>query len=351
MFVARWSDELRCPVGTCVMKSTNIVIIGGSGFIGTCLSRNLQRSAAGKFCIIDKVRSEAFSELSRIADVRSIDAIRAEIAEHSVLINLAAEHRDDVTPRRLYYDVNVQGARNICHVASEKSVSTIVFASSVAVYGFAPLGTGESGTISPFNDYGRSKYEAEEIFKAWQAESPDERTVVIVRPTVVFGEQNRGNVYNLLRQIASGRFVMIGNGENRKSMAYVENVAAFLEYATTFKSGVHIYNFVDKPDLTMNTLVQTVNGILGKAEAVRLRIPFAFGYLIGMCFDLVAAITGRKFAISAIRVKKFCANSVYQTAVEKTGFSPPVPLSEALKRTVRYEFVESHEREGLFYSE
>jgi nucleoside-diphosphate-sugar epimerase len=333
------------------MNPTNIVIIGGAGFIGTCLSRNLQRRAGGSVCIIDKVKSDTFSELSRIADVRSIEALRAEIIENSIVINLAAEHRDDVTPRRLYYDVNVQGARNICQVASEKKVGTIVFTSSVAVYGFAPMGTGESGRINPFNDYGRTKYEAEEIFRAWEAEAPDERTLVIVRPTVVFGEQNRGNVYNLLRQIASGRFVMIGNGENRKSMAYVENVAAFLEYATTFKPGIHIYNFVDKPDFTMNTLVQTVNRILGKAAAVRLRIPFAFGYLIAKCFDLGAAISGRKFAISAIRVKKFCANSVYQTAIEQTGFNAPVPLSEALKRTVRYEFVESHEREGVFYSE
>ncbi len=87
---------------------------------------------------------------------------------------------------------------------------------------------------------------------------------MIVRPTVVFGEQNRGNVYNLLRQIASGKFMMIGDGTNRKSMAYVENVAAFLEYSLGFENGVHIYNYIDKPDFDMNTLVSKVNKALGK---------------------------------------------------------------------------------------
>lgn len=72
---------------------------------------------------------------------------------------------------------------------------------------------------------------------------------------MVFGEQNRGNVYNLLRQIASGKFIMIGSGQNRKSMAYVENVAAFIEHALGFGPGVHIYNYIDKPDFDMNTLV------------------------------------------------------------------------------------------------
>ena len=55
--------------------------------------------------------------------------------------------------------------------------------------------------------------------------------MTIIRPTVIFGEKNRGNVYNLLKQIASGKFLMIGKGQNRKSMAYVGNVVAFIKYS------------------------------------------------------------------------------------------------------------------------
>jgi nucleoside-diphosphate-sugar epimerase len=287
----------------------------------------------------------------KIADVRSVDALRAAISEGAVVVNLAAEHWDDVRPLSLYKDVNVDGARNVCSVAREKNVETIIFTSTVAVYGFAPLGTDETGQIAPFNEYGRSKYEAEQVYKAWQAEAFDRRTLVIVRPTVAFGEQNRGNVYNLLRQIVSGAFVMVGDGRNRKSMAYVENVAAFLEYSITFKPGVHIYNYIDKPDFTMNVLVGVVNRMLGKSEKIGLRLPFALGYAIGKCFDALAVITGKKFAISSIRVKKFCADSVFETAIDKTGFVAPVPLSEALERTVRHEFLESHGHEDVFISE
>lgn len=331
------------------MKTVSVV--GGSGFIGTRLSGRLSRNAGAQFQIVDKVHGHAFPEQTTIADVRSVEQLRSSIREHDVIVNLAAEHRDDVRPLNLYDDVNVGGARNICTVAREKGVSTIVFTSSVAVYGFAPIGTSESGNISPFNDYGRTKYEAEQVFKAWQAEAPDERTLVIIRPTVVFGEQNRGNVYNLLRQIASGRFVMVGSGENRKSMAYVENVAAFIEHSMTFKPGVHIYNFIDKPDFTMNQLVGSVKRILGQSEKIGLRLPYALGYAIGKGFDLVAAITGKRLAISSIRVKKFCANSVYNTAIDKTGFVPPVPLAQALEKTIRHEFIEKHDDEPLYFSE
>lgn len=328
-----------------------INIVGGSGFIGSALYRRLCKTKSYSLRIIDKNQSLFFPEKVKIADVRNVSDLEECIEQAAQIINLAAEHRDDVYPLSLYQDVNVTGAINVCNAARKKNVKTIVFTSSVAVYGFAQIGTSELGKIAPFNEYGRTKYEAEQVYKAWQAESPDDRTLVIVRPTVVFGERNRGNVFNFLKQIASGRFVMVGGGQNRKSMAYVENVAAFLEHALTFKPGVHIYNYIDKPDFTMNALVCQVNQLLGRSAKIRMRLPYALGLIVGSMFDLVAKVANKKFPISAIRVKKFCANSVYESALAETGFVPPFPLMDAIERTVRYEFIEDHSSEPLFYSE
>ncbi len=327
-----------------------INIIGGSGFIGTRLSTILNTKNVA-FTIVDKVIGPSFPALTHNVDIRSLEDLRASIDLNAVVINLAAEHRDDVSPRILYDEVNIEGARNICRVANEMAVNKIIFTSSVAVYGFAPPGTNESGEIAPFNDYGRTKWEAEQVYRQWQAEDAQNRTLVIVRPTVVFGERNRGNVFNLLRQIASGKFVMVGDGLNRKSMAYVENVAAFLEYSLGFKPGVHIYNYIDKPDFTMNALVAHVSKLLGRSYEIKFRLPFSLGLLIGSCFDLVAKVTGKKLPISAIRVKKFCANSVYESAIESTGFVPHVPLMDAIEKTVHFEFIEDHKSEHVFYSE
>jgi GlcNAc-P-P-Und epimerase len=325
-------------------------LIGGSGFIGTRIADRLEKAGV-YFDIFDKAPSACFPDLVKIGDVRDLSTLRSSIASGAIIVNLAAEHRDDVKPLSLYYEVNVGGAKNICEVAREKNVRTIVFTSSVAVYGFAPIGTDEAGEIAPFNEYGRTKYKAEQVFKAWQTEAPEERTLVIIRPTVVFGEQNRGNVFNLLRQIASGKFVMVGHGENRKSMAYVENVAAFIEYSAKFEPGVYIYNFIDKPDFTMNQLVSSVQRILGQPERIRIRLPYTVGYAIAKGFDLVAALTGKRLAISSIRVKKFSANSVYNSHIEKTGFLPPVPLEKALEKTIRHEFIEKHNDQPVYFTE
>jgi len=326
-----------------------IKIIGGSGFIGTRLSKRLNKNSS-EFGIVDKAMSKSFKDICSIADVRDTDSLSKVLNSDDIIINLAAEHRDDVSPKTLYDDVNVQGARNVCEVAEKKGISTIIFTSSVAVYGFAPLGTDESGEINFFNDYGRTKYEAELVYKEWYKKDPTNRKLVIVRPTVVFGEQNRGNVYNLLRQIASGKFMMIGDGTNRKSMAYVENVAAFLEYSLSFENGLHIYNYIDKPDFDMNTLVKNVNKALGKEEKIGFRIPFSIGYSIGKLFDLAAFVTSKKFTISSIRVKKFCSDSMFDTSIEKSGFVRPVKLEDGLASTIKYEFVEKNSDE-LFYTE
>ena len=321
-----------------------IHIIGGAGFVGTRLAQVF--SAHGTpFGIYDKaLDGESY------CDVTLPDSL-ASLPPADVVINLAAEHRDDVTPRSLYDDVNVEGARSVCDYCRRNGTRQIIFTSSVAVYGFAPEGTDERGAFNPFNDYGRTKMEAEGVYRAWQAEDPEHRSLVIVRPTVIFGEQNRGNVYNLLRQIASGRFIMFGSGKNRKSMAYVENVAEFLAFSTTLGKGCYIFNYIDKPDLDMNTLVSVTRKTLFNKGGVGLRLPGWLGVTIGYCFDVLAALIQRKLPVSSIRVKKFMATTAFSTSVAKKGFEPSCSLEEGLERTLRYEFLEDHSSDKVFYSE
>jgi nucleoside-diphosphate-sugar epimerase len=325
-----------------------ITIIGGSGFVGTRLTTRLL-AAGHVVTIADKNDSKKYPQLRLYADVREPNTLEKALAGSDAVINLAAEHRDDVTPKSLYDDVNVSGAENVCNTCTKLGIKRIVFTSSVAVYGFAPVGTDETGKINYFNDYGRTKWLAEEKYRAWLASTP-ENSLTIIRPTVIFGEQNRGNVYNLLRQIAGGTFPMVGKGTNVKSMAYVENVAAFIEYNLNNGPGEHLFNYIDKPDFDMNTLVTEVNRILGKSGKL-FHWPYCLGYFGGLCFDVLARILHKKLPISAIRVKKFCANTLFEAAnIKKTDFKTPISLIEGLEKTIQYEFIDKIS-EQVFYTE
>jgi nucleoside-diphosphate-sugar epimerase len=327
-----------------------ITVFGGSGFIGTRLCKILD-SMGLEFFVLDKVRSPYFGDKTIITDIREVEKLRTAMPLTSVIVNLAAEHRDDVMPRSLYDEVNVNGSINICNAARERQINKIIFVSSVAIYGFAEPNTDESGEIKYFNDYGRTKWMAENVFREWQREDPTSRCLTIIRPTVVFGEQNRGNVYNLLRQIYLNRFLMIGAGNNFKSMAYVENVASFIVRAFDFGPGVHAYNYVDKPDMNMNDFISTVRAMMGRGHGVGIRVPYPLGLICGYLFDVLSKISGKSFPISSIRVRKFCGTTQFNSAITPDLFVPPVSLIDGLQRTIVHDFMGDSDDETVFMSE
>lgn len=330
-----------------------ISMIGASGFVGTRLIDLLSHEAE-KYEIknIDLQPSHFFNDITVIGDVRSQEQMDKELAGSDLVVLMAAQHRDDVTPTSLYYDTNVGGMEKTLKAMEKNGVKRLVFFSSVAVYGLnKPCPSENYSPKEPFNHYGKSKWQAEQVVEKWY-ETHQDWNIDIIRPTVIFGERNRGNVYNLLKQISSGKFLMVGKGENCKSMAYVGNIVAFVKYMIDeVKEGYNVFNYIDKPDMTMNELIPLVGKVLGKSIP-SVHFPYWLGMMGGYCFDLLAFITRKKLAISSVRVKKFCATTQYSAdKVASTPFKAPYTLSEGLSRTLEFEFVHPQQDSITFVSE
>lgn len=327
-----------------------IAIVGGSGFVGSRLIDRLK--STHQITNIDKRESPFFNDITAIANVLDVEALKRELsAGFDAVVLLAAEHRDDVSPISLYYDVNVEGARNVLAAMDANGIKSIVFTSSVAVYGLNKVSPTENHPADPFNHYGKSKWQAEEVLREWHNAKPTDRNLNILRPTVIFGERNRGNVYNLLKQISGGAFRMIGKGENKKSMAYVGNIVAFIEFMLVNKIGYNVYNYVDTPDFTMNELVDHVGKVLGK-NIPSTHFPYWLGMMAGYGFDCLAFITRKKLTVSSVRVKKFCATTQFDaSAAKKSGFNAPFTLGQGLERTLEYEFIHPQLDNITFISE
>jgi len=315
-----------------------ILITGGSGFIGTHL---ITRLVALQHDIInfDKVPSTVFPDLSIEGDVRSIPALESALEGVDMVIHLAAEHKDNIKPTSLYFDVNVLGAKNLTSACERRGVKRIIFTSTVAVYGLHLMNATEETDLNPFNDYGKSKHQAELVFKEWYRGIENVGgSLLILRPTVVFGPGNRGNVYNLMSQVAANRFAMVGNGKNVKSLAYVENLIEFIVTSLSL-TGEYVINYAEKPDLTMEALISQIRIALGKTPEFY-HIPYWVGLLGGSVFDLLSWMMGREYSISSIRIKKFCASSAISTArYEALSTGSLIPLEEAISRTIKTEFM------------
>ncbi|NCO03599.1 MAG: NAD(P)-dependent oxidoreductase [Alphaproteobacteria bacterium] len=314
-----------------------IAVTGGSGFIGGRLIKRLQMQG-------HEIINIDIASIAPI-DIEHKEPLIQACAGCDAIYHLAALHRDDIFPRSRYYDVNSDGTKNVIEAAKANGIKRIIFTSTFALYGLNTGMPDEMSQPKPFNDYGASKLEAEVALKTW-AQSNSSNIATIIRPVVVFGEGNRGNVYTLLNQITKKQFFMIGDGTNKKSMAYVENVAAFLEYCLNEKSNFEIYNYADKPDFNMKDLITLIYTHLGW-EKPKISIPYAFGLYAGYGFDAIARLTKKQLPISAVRVQKFCANTTCEAEkYRKVGFVPEFTLGEGVRRQIDHDFAEFIAKSG-----
>ena len=131
---------------------------------------------------------------------------------------------------------------------------------------------------------------------------------------------------------------MVGNGENHKSMGYVGNIAAFLASKVDAKAGKEVYNFADKPDLSAKRIVEIVKDEMNITRTIP-TLPYSLGLLGGYTFDVLAKITGKKFPVSSVRIRKFCAETTVNTdRLLESGFKAPYTLEEGMRNMINNEF-------------
>ncbi|MCZ6834435.1 MAG: NAD(P)-dependent oxidoreductase [Planctomycetota bacterium] len=316
-----------------------ICITGGSGFIGSyfCL---LFQKRGDDVVILDLIEPASELQHSRFVqgDVREPKAVRKALQGCDAMLNLAAAHHDFGIDNDTYFAVNQGGSEVLCEIMDELDIRRACFFSTVAVYGDAALPHTESTIPSPETPYGKSKLKGEAVFKRW-TEQGDDRQCLVIRPTVTFGQHNFANMYSLIRQIKSGRFLRVGPGSNVKSLSYIENIIDATMYLWDLdnRQAFDVFNYIDKPDLTSWEIVQQVYESLGK-NPPGFGIPMWLARLLVSPFDAVIAVTGKNLPISGARVKKLYSTQTKFEADKllEAGYTPLVPLREGINRMVQW---------------
>jgi len=219
---------------------------------------------------------------------------------------------------------------------SELNIKNLIFYSSVAVYGTQNEPTTEQSPFTPDTEYGRSKLAAENVILKW-AEENKNRCVITIRPTVIFGPENYGNVYNLIDKIYKKRFIFVGDGSNIKSVAYVENlVDATLFLIKHLKSGVQILNYSDEPQMTTAEIVNIITEFMPHSIP-KFKIPLSIAVSAGNIFDVLAKITGYNFPITAKRMKKFNTATHHRAEkIRQLGFQQEISVKEGFRRMIEW---------------
>lgn len=269
-------------------------------------------------------------------DILKKTDVRRSVNGVDCVINLAAKHHDFGIAREEYFDTNETGSRVLLDCLTEAGVKKYIFFSTVGVYGNTSGQKDEGCIPTPSGDYGASKLAAENVAVKWQQEDL-KRKALIIRPTVVFGEGNTANMYSLIRQIDKGLYFNLGSGDVLKSACYVKNlIDATLFCMERMKPGVSVFNYVDKPDLTVRQMVTVISDALGRRTPA-ISLPLWLGMTAALPFDFVSKITNKNLAVSSARVRKIATETKFPAqAIVDSGFSAKFTIEEGLQNMVSW---------------
>jgi nucleoside-diphosphate-sugar epimerase len=243
------------------MSERNVIIFGGSGFIGTHFQNYLRDTKGINVYCFDWKSSNPLEVL----DVREEIRINQDFSSDDLIINLAAVHTTPGHPDHEYFETNMLGAKNVCEFAERGGIGNIIFTSSIAPYGASEEEKTEDTLATPNTPYGISKLVAEHIHKEWAAKDKSRR-LMILRPGVVFGKGEGGNFTRLAKAISKGLFFYPGRKDTIKACIYVKELV-YQSWAlfNNQTEAVKTYNVAYEPALTIEQIASGIADVQRKS--------------------------------------------------------------------------------------
>jgi nucleoside-diphosphate-sugar epimerase len=323
------------------------VLFGGTGFIGTHFTRHLLANGATEQVFLADIcppKLEAWSQdLQREykngrlryapVDVRKLIKHADLPSQADLVVNLAAVHREPGHEPHEYFATNILGAENVCAWTEQAECPWIIFTSSIAPYGPTEDEKDEGALPVPETPYGASKLAAEKIHMVWQRGSAD-RHLLMVRPGVVFGPGEGGNLTRLVRAVLGRYFFYMGNRQTRKAGGYVKELCHALTWVIDRQAaqgdGTVLFNFTMDPAPTVEEYVQTVCRVAGVQRFVP-ALPYSL--LLGASYPIEALSRplGIQQPISPVRIRKLVrSNNIVPAYLRKAGYQYRYTLDQAL---------------------
>jgi nucleoside-diphosphate-sugar epimerase len=319
------------------------IVTGAPGWLGTTLVNRL----AGRpvRCLVEAGADS--SELARAGaevvngDIRSAESLARlfEGAKGGTVFHAAGV----IHPSRgvkQFYEVNVQGTQNLLAAARKAGVRRFVHVSSNSPIGTNPRADhvfDENAPYHPYMHYGRSKMLAEQAVK-----SIADLETVIIRPPWFYGPNQPARQTTFFTMIRTGKVPLVGNGENRRSMAYVDNIVQGLMLCESVAAAKgQTYWIADRRPYTMNEIISTIEDVMEKDFGVvparkRMKLPSMaseVAWVVDKGLQGVGLYHQKMHVLSEMNRTIACS---VDKAERELGYKPEIELREGMRRSMAW---------------
>jgi nucleoside-diphosphate-sugar epimerase len=289
-----------------------IVITGATGFVGTNLQDYLK-----------------FSHEVQPMSIRYVKGQQLEF-NADVVIHLAGKAHDlkKVSHPEAYYEANFELTKQLFDVFLKSSATTFIFMSTVKAVADKVQGVlTEEVKPNPKTHYGIAKQQAEHYILS--QDLPKGKQIYILRPCMIHGPGNKGNLNLLYQLVSKGLPWPLGNFKNQRSFLSIENLCFVINELlenTNIPSGV--YQIADDQPLSTNELIQLLGASLDK-KSVIWNIPTTWIIGISRLGDNL------HLPLNSERLHKLTENYVVSNAkiLATIGKSLPISSKEGLLKT------------------
>jgi GlcNAc-P-P-Und epimerase len=318
-------------------KRKRLLIIGGSGFIGSAIIRSaIEQDKYDIYSIDLKMNLDFDISKQFLIDIRNLDQLEnAVINIQPANVIVLAARTDISSERSIDYSTNILGTLNIKHVVSKVTgLETVIWTSTQLVNELGNF-TFDTGTFNPPNTYGESKAISEMIIGELSMTSPAKH--IIVRPTTVWGEGFSNHYKSWFMAIQNNYYFHTGFGSVEKSFGYVGNVAfqylKLLEAESTLVEG-KIFYLSDYETITLDKFTNLVAREMGTRRPISL--PLMVCKLIALVGDLINYF-GYRFPYNTFRLNNIKKSYVVDLNETKELCGEcPFSVTDGIKNTVEW---------------
>jgi len=297
----------------------NILVSGLSGFIGSNF-KNYVKSIRPELNIIPFHRNLIGKQ----------GMIKAVFDQTNLVIHLAGKAHDlrNISSPDEYYMANTDLTKLLFDAFFKSEAEVFIMMSSVKVAADEIKGNlAEDAFANPVTHYGKSKLLAEQYILTKGI--PLGKRVYILRPCMIHGPGNKGNLNLLYNLVSKGFPWPLGDFENRRSFCSIENLCFIMKELIErddIPSGV--YNIADDIPLSTNEVIRLIGESKGKETRI-LNLNKSFIYLLARLGDLL------KLPLNTERLQKLTESYIVSNAKIKNALGQPLPISskEGLMRT------------------